>query len=66
MWVVELETGVWISDWGITLVYASAKLFKSELAARRAMFRARKYRTFIAPKILLRGVLSVEPMGGVV
>jgi len=45
MWIVEIETGVWLATWdgdpGRTLVKDSAKQFKSEQSAGRALGKAR-------------------------
>lgn len=50
MFIVELETGVWLAPWdgdpGRTQVKEYAKTFKSESAAHKAVEEARRYRRF--------------------
>ena len=45
VWIVEIEKGVWLAardgDPGRTLVKENAKRFRSELAANRALGKAR-------------------------
>lgn len=49
-WIVTLEPGCWLAPWrgdpGRTLVRASARVYPTELGARRALHRARKFRPF--------------------
>lgn len=45
MWIVKIEKGTWLAPWdgdpGRTLVESSAKKFKTELTAQKALGRAR-------------------------
>lgn len=55
MFIVELETGVWLApmagDPGRTLVKGSAQKFETQGAAKSALREARKFRTFKSAKI---------------
>lgn len=50
MFIVELEASVWLAPWdgdpGRTLARESAKTFRTEAAAHKAIEEARKYRRF--------------------
>lgn len=49
-YIVQLEQGVWLADWegdpGRTLDIRTAKPFKTERAANRALKKAQEYRPF--------------------
>jgi hypothetical protein len=56
-YIVELQPDCWLAPWaqdpcGRTLVKASAKRYKSEGAAERALRKARKYRPFAGAVVL--------------
>ena len=50
MYIVELESGVWLADWegdpGRTVVKENAQKFQIERQAIRALKKAREYRPF--------------------
>ena len=50
MFIVELETNVFLADWdgdpGRTLIKKNAKKFKNDVTAFFALEKARKYRKF--------------------
>lgn len=59
MWIVELEEGCWFAPWigdpGRTLVRESAKQYRSEESARRALAQAKRlfrFRDFSRAKVV--------------
>jgi hypothetical protein len=54
--IVELEPGVWLAPWGgdpgRTLVQNTARRFRSQVAASRALAKARKDRPFPDARIV--------------
>lgn len=53
MYIVKLEAGVWLAAWdgdpGRTLKKTSAKKFKTQAEAHRAIFDALRFRVFKNP-----------------
>ena len=56
MYIVELESGVWLASWdgdpGRTIVKENAKKFKTEEQAKLALEGCRAYRPFIKARVL--------------
>ncbi len=56
MFIVKLHERCWLADWegdpGRTIKYENAKKYKSELAAERALKKAREFRPFKDAEIL--------------
>ena len=50
-WIVELEPGVWISTWGVTLVKESAKQYKDISAATHALAYKRRHKNYMDAKL---------------
>jgi len=62
IFIVKLENGVWIADFGgplgRTIVLGNAKVLKSEVAAKKALNKAREHRRF--PKAEIMRVMEDE------
>ena len=50
-YIVELQSNVWISSWGVTLVREHAKKYPSISSATYALARQRRNHDFVDAKI---------------